>query len=38
MKELLNELELIVASELKHSTEIEYYQFLKKMNMLPPSC
>ena len=30
MKELLNELEFIVASELKHSTEIEYYQFLKE--------
>jgi hypothetical protein len=30
MKELLNELEIIVASELHHKTDLEYYQFLQE--------
>jgi len=30
MKELLKELEIIIASEMKHGTEIDYYQFLER--------
>ena len=29
MKDLLNELEIIVASEMHHKTDLEYYEFLK---------
>lgn len=30
MKELLKELEIIVASEMRHSTDVEYFEFLKE--------
>ena len=30
MKDLLNELEIIVGSEMYHKTDLEYYQFLKE--------
>ena len=30
MKDLLNELEIIVASEMHHKTDLEYYEFLKE--------